>query len=357
MPLPASAVDDPGPGLKGLSRDEALRLGENMYRNGVLPSGELMQSVVKGDIVDESGNLTCMSCHLRSGFGTTEGRVRTPPIDGKRLYSPLSKFKGIPLTKRSPQPESQDYYRPAYTDETLAGAIRTGDDPSGRKIDDIMPIYLLSDRDTEILVYYLKKLSTQPQPGITENTLRFATVIADDVAKEDREAMLGPLQGFIKNWRIPKMMERAMRAKAHLKEGTSQGLRSLSLSVWELKGPAETWRKQLEDYYAKDPVFALLGGITKSEWAPTHRFCEDHKMPAIFPITDFPVISETDWFTLYLSKGPYQEGEAAAKYVNSRDDLSQNMSVVQVFRKDRAGLVLSKAFQETWMGLGHAASL
>ena len=33
----------------------------------------------------------------------------------------------------------------------------------------------------------------------------------------------------------------------------------------------------------------------------------------------------------------------------------QRMSVVQVFRKDRAGLALSKAFQETWTELGHDA--
>jgi hypothetical protein len=353
MPLPVSAADDPGPRLKGLSKDEALRLGENMYRNGKLPSGEPLQSIVKGDILDGSGNLTCVSCHLRSGFGSMEGTVRTPPIDGARLYTSMSKF--IKLRKQNPKPENRDYFRPAYTDETLDRAIRTGYDPSNRKINDIMPVYFLNDPDAGILVHYLKNLSTQPQPGVTDTTLHFATIIAEDVAKEDREAMLGPLQAFIKNWRMPKRIARVMRAMAQIEEGTPHELRTLSLSVWELKGPAETWRKQLEDYYARDPVFALLGGITKSEWEPIHRFCEDHNLPAVFPVTDFPVISETDWYTLYLSKGLYQEGEAAAKYLHGREDVLQRMSVVQVFRKDRAGLVLSKAFQETWMELGHEA--
>ena len=219
MPLPVSAADDLGPRLKGLSKDEVLRLGEKMYRTGILPSGEPMQSIVKGDILDGSGNLTCMSCHLRSGFGSTEGKVRTPPIDGTRLYSPMSRF--ITLRRRTPGPENRDFFRPAYTDETLARAIRTGDDPSGRKIKDIMPIYFLNDRDSEILVYYLKNLSTQPQPGITETTLHFATIVADDVAKEDREAMLGPLQAFIKNWRIPTRIARVTRVRAQIEEGTA----------------------------------------------------------------------------------------------------------------------------------------
>ena len=51
----------------------------------------------------------------------------------------------------------------------------------------------------------------------------------------------------------------------------------------------------------------ILGRITTGEWKPIHEFCEKHHLPSIYPITDFPVISETDWFTLYFSKGLYQE--------------------------------------------------
>jgi hypothetical protein len=203
------------------------------------------------------------------------------------------------------------------------------------------------------MVYYLKNLSTGTQPGVIETTLRFATVITDEVTKEDREAMLVPLQSYINNWKISRNMERMTRSEAYVQEGSSQGLRTLSLAVWELKGPVETWRSQLEDYYRKSPVFALLGGISTREWSPIHRFCEYHKIPAIFPITDFPVISTGDWYTMYLSRGLHQEGETAAKYLHGRDDLSKDLSVVQVFRNDRAGLALSKAFHDTWVGLGN----
>jgi hypothetical protein len=353
--LPAiqlSAADAPDPRLKGLSSNDGLRMGENMYLNGILPNGEPMQAIVKGDIPVAGNMFTCASCHLRSGFGTSEGRVRTAPIDGSRLYSPLSRFKGVPLKGQSNGLKNGNVYRPAYTDQTLAMVIQTGEDPAGRRITDVMPIYPLNDRDMGILVYYLKNLSTGPQPGVTDTSLRFATVVTDEVNKDDREAMLGPLRAFIDHWRISRNMERMTRRDAYLQEGTSTGLRKLSLSVWELKGPAETWRKQLEEYYRKDPVFGLLGGITTGEWAPIHRFCEDHKIPSVFPITDFPVISDTDWYTLYLSKGFHQEGETAAKYLHGRGDLPKDISVIQVFRNDRTGLVLSKAFQETWQGLG-----
>lgn len=314
-----------------------------------------MQAVLKGDVPVEGDKFTCVNCHQRSGFGTSEGTVRTPPIDGTRLYTPLSKFKGIPLTVRSIRGRmDHDVFRPAYTDETLGRVIRTGEDAGGRQLNDIMPKYFLNDRDTAILVFYLKNLSSEVQPGVTDTNIQFATVITDDVSKEDREAMLGPLNSYINKWRISKMMEKGVRAGAYVQEGMAREPRTTSLVVWELKGPPERWRGQLEEYYRKGPVFALLGGITTGEWTPIHRFCEDHRIPAIFPITDFPVISETDWYTLYLSKGLFQEGEAAAKYLNGRDDMTKNRSVVQIFRNERTGLVLSKAFEDTWLSLGNS---
>ncbi|MHB8845258.1 MAG: ABC transporter substrate-binding protein [Nitrospirota bacterium] len=351
----ASAETGLSPLLKGMSRDEVLRLGEAMYQQGKLPSGEFMQAVVKGDIPVDGAMFTCVSCHLRSGFGVGEGQVRTPPIDGSRLYAPLSKFKGIPRKGRLDETAVDDVYRPAYTDETLATVMRTGVDPAGRTINDIMPLYLLDDRDTAILVYYMKNLSTGPQPGVTDTTLRFATVIADEVSPEVREAVVGPLQAYFRNWRIPKSMERSIRAEAGIMEGTPRALRKSSLAVWELHGPSETWRKQLEDYYRKDPVFVIITGITNGDWAPIHDFCEDNRIPSVFPLTEYPVISETDWYTQYLSKGLYQEGEAAARYVNERADGAADRPIVQIVRKGRPGLALSHGFSVTWRDLGNAA--
>jgi hypothetical protein len=353
LPLSARAADDINQLVKGLSKDEALRMGEAMYRTGILPSGEMMKAVVKSDVPVDGKMFTCTSCHLRSGFGTSEGTVRTPPISGNQLYSPLSRFKGVPMRGRQARPGDPDIYRPAYTDETLARVLLTGEDSAGRQINDIMPKYLLSDRDMGILVFYLKNLSSGLQPGISDTTLRFATIVTDDVPKEDRESMVGPLQFYLTNWRISKQMEQNMRSGAYVQEGTARDLRTLSLAIWELKGPSASWRGQLEDYYKKDPVFAVLGGIASDEWTPIHQFCEDHRIPAIFPITDFPVITDRDWYTLYLSKGFYQEGDAAAKYLHGRDDMTKDIKVLQVFKDEEPGRALSKSFQETWLNLGH----
>lgn len=336
----------------GLSRTEALRLGERMYREGIMPSGAPIKAIVKGDVPVDGSAFTCANCHQKSGFGSMEGTVRTPPINAARLASAISKFKGIPIRRTISPAEQSGIFRPAYTDETLGKVIRTGIDPGGRQMNDAMPVYFLNDRDTAILVYYLWNLSSGNEPGVTDTTIRFATVVTSEVSPTDREAMVAPLRDFIEKWYVFRRTERMIKGDIFIQDGDIRDPRELSLVAWELTGPPATWQRQLKEHYQKEPVFALLGGITTGEWEPVHRFCEDNKIPALFPITDFPVINGRGGYTFYLSKGLYQEGEAAARFMH-RDDLLNGRQVVQVFRKDRAGLSLSSAFHETWTGLEH----
>jgi ABC-type branched-subunit amino acid transport system substrate-binding protein len=336
--------------ISGVSEAEALRLGERMYRQGILPSGEVMEAVVKGDIAVEGTAFSCESCHMRSGLGAIEGRVITPPTTGNILFRPLKTvYKNVVIS-------SMPHRRPAYTDESLGDVLRGGIDPSGRSLNEIMPRYLLKDEDMAILIFYLKSLSAQFSPGATDRTLRFAVVIADDVSPEDRDAMLVPLEDYFayrnNTARIYGVGKRESRMTENMLGSRDAAHLDLKLSRWVLKGPPQTWRSQLEEYYRAEPVFALLGGLTTGEWKPVHDFCESHRIPGLLPFTDFPVISETDWYTLYFSKGFYQEGEGAARYLNRMADAAEENSVVEIVRDSREALALSKGFQETWLELG-----
>ena len=290
----AIAPADEKPGADAaLSQREILQLGERMYREGLLPSGEPMQAFVKGDLPVSGTAFTCVSCHQRSGLGSTEGGVDTPATNGPELLKPFQmRYTRYGMNKST-------YFqipieRPAYTDETLAEAIRGGVDSRGRVLDYIMPRYLLDDEDMAIMIFYLKSLSTRISPGISDTTFKFATVMTDDVSQEDRDAELAPLVNFIniRNNHSAFLKKLSNSGKLHMAGNLMPPpTQAISLSIWLLKGPPETWRSQLEEYNRKEPVFALIGGITKGEWKPIHQFSEDNHIPCLFPNTDFPVIS------------------------------------------------------------------
>lgn len=329
------------------SHERMMQLGQDMYRRGILPSGAPMQAFLSGDIPVAGTSLTCVSCHLRSGLGSYEGRVYTPPTNGVRLYQPLkATYKGHDITDAPP-------LRPAYTDETLALAIRGGVNSEGRSLHAAMPRYMLDDPDMAVLIYYLKNLSSIYSEGYAEGTLKLATVVTEDIAKQMLDAMLIPIKGYVsqKNRMSGSFSQNSRQARmAESMLGTldSANLR-LSLDVWTLRGPQSGWRQQLEDYNSKAPVFALVGGMVNGPWQPVHDFSEAHGIPSLFPNTDLPVISDKDWYTFYISKGYTQEGESAAIYLrNQLGAAADSTPIVQLIRATPQGRALGEGFKRAW---------
>jgi hypothetical protein len=342
---PAEAGDLPA------ATAETLKDGERMYREGILPSGEPMDAFVVDDIPVPGTAFTCVSCHLRGGLGSVEGGVYTPPTNAAKLYKPLYKsFKGVEVIAEPP-------LRPAYTEDSLAEVIGYGLDPEGRELNEVMPRYSLVDRDMKTLIAYLNTLSADFSPGVTPEAIRFAIVIGEDVDPADRDLMLKPMDDYfvIKNMQLntDQMYSRAPKMEKIRPAAMKLGSKLFLLDRWLLKGAPETWRSQLSEYYRRQPVFALLGGMVSGEWKPIHDFCEANQLPCLFPLTDFPVISESDWYTMYLSKGYYQEGQSAALFLKNCADMPRDGAIVEISRDSREGRALSAGFRETWQGFGY----
>lgn len=200
-------------GAAGLSKEEALLLRERIYREGILPSGKPVEATAKEDITLEGSMFSCQSCHMRAGLGSFEGGIFSPPTNGANLFKPFRNYstqrnEATPFLPQQIVDFNQNLFQrythkplscPVYTDASLAEVIRYGDDTTGRIINDVMPRYLLEDNDMALLVSYLKSLSSDFSPVVSDMTLRFATVITDDVSPEERNALLVPLENFVKN--------------------------------------------------------------------------------------------------------------------------------------------------------------
>lgn len=335
-----------------LPKTEIVRLGERMYRDGILPSGKVMDAYIRGDVEVDSSAFSCASCHLRAGLGSVEGGVVTPPTNGKKLYQP---YRRPPSLNDIPDQSGRIIYaktvleRPAYTRETLAKALRFGIDPAGQTFNDVMPRYPLAERDMDILISYLEQLSAEPSPGASSSEYRFATIISDDVSEADRQALLQPLQSIIaqKNQQLAlynDFIKFGYQPTADMK----YAFRRVSLDIWELRGPSQTWQSQLAAYSTKNPVFAVLGGISNSDWQPIHDFCEAERLPCLYPITSFPPLGAKGWYSYYLDKGYAQEGEAAARYLNRLETLQTSAPILQLVEESPAGRALAAGFQRFW---------
>jgi hypothetical protein len=302
---------------------------------------------------------TCVNCHQRSGLGSIEGSVITWPINGKELYTPRRRTGAWNAAKEQQGPGAKERWslpvqyqaadaRPEYTDETLARLLREGIDPANRQLERGMPRYQISDSDMNVLTHYLKNLSIENDPGVDKNRIRFATVVTEGVSAVDKDAMLSVLKSHIKTHNTQtRPHQRRATSGPFYKTEKYGAYRQYELDIWELTGPRDTWRAQLDAYYQAGPVFAMLGGIASGSWAPIHNFCERQEIPCILPITEQPVISDTDWYTLYFSKGLHKEGEAAARYLRSSLDKDNNTRITQIYRDDSEGSILAQVFRET----------
>jgi len=352
--IPALADPLPEPVPVGGSASD-IAAGQRMYREGLLPSGEPVRATAVGDVAISGAQATCMSCHRRSGFGSVEGNEVVPPVVGPILYD-----TGDPRTDafktnlgRMASSGPKPTLRPAYDDETLARAIRDGVDSGDRTLDPLMPRYRLSDVQVAQLVTYLKTLSDAPSPGVTETEFHFATVFAGPVSPQQRTAVLKVFKAYFAD-----MNGLTRNEKEHVGRGTwyhewkDKSYRQWRLHVWDLEGPPESWREQLEARYRDQPVFALIGGVGASDWSPVHRFCADNEIPCVLPHTDLPVVADGDFYNVYFSKGLTLEAEALARHLASTGVLTSGRTVLQIYRSDPRSAVPAAALRRALADLG-----
>jgi len=318
--------------------------GESIYMRGVLASGASLEGSRQGTS-SKGAQAACVSCHRRSGLGTTEGRIVIPPIAGRYLFhARKTDFDEVDL----PYIEGERSNRDPYTDATLARAIREGIDSEGKPLGYLMPRFALGDADMAALLDYLKKLETHRAPGVTDTLLHFATIITPDADPVKRRGMLDVMQRYFDDKNVfPFGKSPAMRSTGKTVYSKSMYMvkRQWQLHVWELTGPAATWANQLHRHLAEEPVLAAVSGLGGSNWAPVDEFCEREHLPCLFPNVEVPVVANRDFYTLYFSQGVLLEaqliaqriGEAGAPHIGAAGQGAPVKLVQQIYRAGDSG--------------------
>ena len=318
--------------------------GEAIYLRGELGSGATLQGTRAGGLTVQGAKAACVNCHLRSGLGSTEGAVTIPPITGEYLFhdraGPGSNEHALMYV------ENAHGNREPYTDQTLARAIRAGLNSEGQPLSVLMPRFDLGDADMSTLVEYLKGLDRRRVPGVSDTELQFATIVTPDADPVKHRGVIDVLnQYFVDKNLFPFPPSPRMRTSGATLYSKSMYIanRRWQLHVWELTGPAATWRAQLEQDFAREPVMAVISGLAGSDWAPVHDFCEQRRVPCLFPNVEAPPTGRADFYTVYLSRGVLLEANLIDNELLAAGDTRPVHTVRQIYRRGDSGEVAAQA--------------
>ncbi|MEX8519313.1 MAG: cytochrome c [Leptothrix sp. (in: b-proteobacteria)] len=310
-----------------------IEAGRRIYREGILPSGEpLTGHRLDGEVKISGQTAACVLCHRRSGLGAVEGNNRISPISGRYLFR-QDAHAVIQMNVRTERGFNRKH--DPYTLETLAAAIRGGIHVSGHEMQPLMPRYDMSDQDIQVLASYLRQLSIEWSPGVTDTQIRFATVITPDVDPKRKQAFLETIRAIVhqRNGNIVHFGQRTMSSGAEMALMTN---RSWDLEVWELQGAPETWAEQLKQRYAAKPVFAMISGLGANHWEPVHTFCESNSIPCWFPsVQQAPAEAEDGFYSIYFSRGLTLEADVLGRHLG--EGAAKPKRVLQVYTDKSLG--------------------
>lgn len=334
-------------GAHAASADDAMvKIGEAIYEHGVLSSGEPLVAVHTSGARASGAEAACANCHRRSGLGSREGRYDIPPITGRYLYhdrpTDLIHFD-LPFVQQ------MRFNREPYTDATVARALRAGVDSSGRPLSDLMPHFVLSDRDMAGLIAYLKQLDRRSLPGVTGDLLHFATIITPDADPVKKAGMLAVLNQYFADKNAASLSPTPRLRSKHAWEFMVN--RRWQLHVWQLKGPPDTWGRQLDADFAREPVLAVISGIGGADWRPVHRFCERNRVPCLFPNVEVPDVADGDNYSLYFTRGVLLEAELIAEDIAGYAK-GAPQRVDQIYRLGDSGEAAAHALAAALKGRG-----
>jgi hypothetical protein len=318
--------------------DTPIETGERMYRHGVLPSGEPLRATVGQDVILSGARAACANCHRRSGYGGVEGTRVVPPITAQYLFGD--------------QPLPNQGTRSFYDAATFKRALREGLHFSGRPLSAPMPRYALADADLDLLIGYLKTLSAPP-PGVSDSEIHFATIVTEAVPARQRQALLDVLDAFVRRQNAERRAPKSPDPRSSLGHGrVYRATHQWRLHVWELKGPAHSWPRQMDSYYRAQPVYAMLGGVGRGDWREIHAHCERLELPCLFPNVDQAEPSEGDYFSMYFTRGVLQEAEVLAQTLLQQASATTRR-IVQVYRAHDSGAQAAHALRRALAGASH----
>ena len=259
--------------------------GKQIYNRGTSASGkEIFAYIGDSSLEVPGGTMACANCHASRGQGKPEGGIDPSNITWEALTKPY----GVTHTSGRKHP--------AYTERGLELAITRGLDPAGNKLLAVMPRYSMTKEDLADLVVYLKRLSTDTDPGVEDNRIVIGTAVP-------AKGPLGDMGQAVKDV--------LLAAFAEINAGGGIYNRRLELKFVETGENAAATRANIDRLIKDEKVFAMVGVfLAGAEKEVTPLFAEQ-EVPLVGPLTLDPKIgSPLNRQVFYLTSGNAAQARA-----------------------------------------------
>ena len=236
---------------------EQEQRGRQIYLQGTSPSGREI-TVVLGIQQTQvpSASLACANCHGRTGLGTSEGGVSPSNLTWDSLTRPYE------VTAPSGRKHGP------YTESSFKRAVTMGLDAAGNELQVAMPRFRLSLDDADDLVTYIKKLGRTLDPGLTDTTIRVATIVpADGPLADTGQAVKAALQAYIDD-----LNDRG-------------GLYDRRL---ELRASTALTKAGVKRFIQNENIFAIVSPLIAGAEKDLVPLFEEEEVPVIGPFTYLP---------------------------------------------------------------------
>ena len=276
---PATAEDAPS--------GDAAR-GKLVYARGVSPSGDPLRAIVVGSIDVPAEQHACAQCHGTEGRGGEQGGILVPDIRSDRLRAPY----GVPTLLGG--------VRPPYDDAALERAIQGGVHSGGQPLDEVMPRYVISDRDLRDLIAYLHRLGTEAPPGVYPDRIRVGALLP----------LTGPRASTGRP--VAKLLERYFE---RLSGGVGIDGRRVDLVVRDVGSPGADPTAIARALVAGDDPVLCLVAVGGSALSPSvSEVLRTARVPVVGPLTLAPSKLDDTGTVFYLLSSLADQGRATARH-------------------------------------------
>jgi hypothetical protein len=282
--------------------------GRQIYLHGKSASKTAILATVGEDAGVNASVLPCGNCHGADGRGRPESGIIPSKLTWDVLTKPYSLTNSAGRT------------RPAYDERLLRRAITMGVDSGGNTLNPAMPRYTLSLLDANDLIAYLRKLGTEPDPGISSDRIRLGVVLPAAANADSAKVTRSAFHSFF----------------ARVNE--SGGVFGRLIDVEFLQAPQEVERRAqaVRNFIDQQRLFALLGDFSEYE-AQMSAALRTAQAPAIAFAAAFPDVDTAQSPSLfYLDGGVVAEEHELVRFARSHIVKGQEKAIIYASKDEMA---------------------